>query len=73
MTPPAPGARRHPQPHAAAHVAQLCALGQRVREVAEQSGMTAPQLALKFVSIAPRSHVRSWGMKTVQQVEENLN
>ena len=36
---------RMPRPY----VAQLSALGQRVQELAEQSGMTAAQLALKFV------------------------
>jgi len=60
---------RMPRPY----VAQLCALGQRVREVAEQSGMTAPQLALKFVLDRPEIACAIVGMKTVQQVEENLN
>ncbi len=60
---------RMPRPY----VAQLAALGQRVRELAEKSGMTAPQLALKFV--LDRGDVASAivGMKTVRQVEENLN
>lgn len=55
------------------YVTQLAALGQRVRELAEKSGMTASQLALKFV--LDRGEIASAivGMKTVQQVEENLN
>ena len=36
---------RMPRPY----VAHMSALGQRVREQAEQSGMTASQLALKFI------------------------
>jgi aryl-alcohol dehydrogenase-like predicted oxidoreductase len=55
------------------YVAQLAALGQRVHEVAEQSGMTAAQLALKFVLDRPEIACAIVGMKTVQQVEENLN
>jgi len=60
---------RMPRPY----VTQLAALGQRVRELAEKSGMTATQLALKFV--LDRGEVASAivGMKTVRQVEENLN
>ena len=60
---------RMPRPY----VAQLCALGQRVRELAEQSGMTAAQLALKFVLDRTEIACAIVGMKTVQQVEENLN
>jgi len=60
---------RMPRPY----VAQLSALGQRVQELAEQSGMTAPQLALKFVLDRPEIGCAIVGMKTVQQVEENLN
>lgn len=60
---------RMPRPY----VTQLAALGQRVREVAEQSGMTAAQLALKFVLDRPEIACAIVGMKTVQQVEENLN
>jgi aryl-alcohol dehydrogenase-like predicted oxidoreductase len=60
---------RMPRPY----VAQLAALGQRVREVAEQSGMTSAQLALKFVLDRPEIACAIVGMKTVQQVEENLN
>lgn len=60
---------RMPRPY----VTQLAALGQRVGELAEKSGMTASQLALKFV--LDRAEVASAivGMKTVRQVEENLN
>jgi len=60
---------RMPRPY----VAQLSALGQRVHELAEQSGMTAAQLALKFVLDRPEIACAIVGMKTVQQVEENLN
>ena len=60
---------RMPRPY----VTQLAALGRRVRELAEESGMTAAQLALKFV--LDRAEIASAivGMKTVRQVEENLN
>jgi aryl-alcohol dehydrogenase-like predicted oxidoreductase len=60
---------RMPRPY----VAQLAALGRRVRELAEQSGMTAPQLALKFVLDRGDIATAIVGMKTVRQVEENLN
>ena len=62
---------RMPRPY----VTQLAALGQRVRELAEQSGggMTAAQLALKFVLDRAEISSAIVGMKTVQQVEENLN
>jgi len=60
---------RMPRPY----VAQLSALGQRVLELAEQSGMTAAQLALKFVLDRPEIACAIVGMKTVHQVEENLN
>jgi len=57
------------------YVAQLSALGRRVRELAEQSGgeMTAAQLALKFVLDRTDIACALVGMKTVAQVEENLN
>ena len=60
---------RMPRPY----VAQLAAMGQRVRALAEKSGLTAAQLALKFV--LDRGDIASAiaGMKTVRQVEENLN
>lgn len=60
---------RMPRPY----VAQLSALGQRVRELAEKSDMTAPQLALKFVLDRSDIACAIVGMKTVQQVEENLH
>ncbi|MEX2155545.1 MAG: aldo/keto reductase [Gemmatimonadales bacterium] len=60
---------RMPRPY----VAQLAALGQRVRELAGKSGVTAAQLALKFVLDRPEIACAIVGMKTVQQVEENLN
>ena len=52
---------------------QLSALGQRVRELAQQSGITAAQLALKFVLDRGEVACAIVGMKTVRQVEENLN
>jgi aryl-alcohol dehydrogenase-like predicted oxidoreductase len=55
------------------HVAQLAALGQRVRELAQQAGLTAAQLALKFVLDNEAVSVVIVGMKTVAQVEENLS
>ena len=60
---------RMPRPY----VTQLATLGQRVRELAEKSGMTAAQLALKFVLDRQDVACAIVGMKTVQQVEENLN
>lgn len=60
---------RMPRPY----VAQLAALGQRVRELAEKSGLSAAQLALKFVLDRPEIACAIPGMKTVQQVDENLN
>ena len=60
---------RMPRPY----VAQLAALGQRVRELAERSGVTAPQLALRFVLDRSEVACAIVGMKTEQQVTENLN
>jgi aryl-alcohol dehydrogenase-like predicted oxidoreductase len=60
---------RMPRPY----IAQLTTLGQRVRELADKSGLTAAQLALKFVLDNPAVSVVIVGMKTVQQVEENLS
>lgn len=57
----------------APYVAQLAALGQRVRELAERSGYTAAQLALRFVLDEPTIAAAVVGMKTVQQVEDNLS
>jgi len=59
---------RMPRPY----VAQLAALGQRVKELAAKSGMTPAQLALKFVLDNPAVSVVIVGMKTVQQVDDNL-
>ncbi|MFN2570543.1 MAG: aldo/keto reductase [Gemmatimonadales bacterium] len=60
---------RMPQPNEM----QLTALGQRVRELAEKSGRTAAQLALKFVLDRAEISCAIVGMKSVRQVEENLN
>jgi len=43
-----------------------------VRELAQQAGVTAAQLALKFVLDNEAVSVVIVGMKTVAQVEENL-
>ena len=60
---------RMPRPY----VAQLTALGQRVRELADRAGVTAAQLALRFVLDNETVSVVIVGMKTVAQVDENLN
>ncbi|MGH7607143.1 MAG: aldo/keto reductase [Gemmatimonadales bacterium] len=60
---------RMPRPY----VAQLAALGQRITELAQKSGMTAAQLALKFVLDRPDIACAIAGMKTVQHVDDNLN
>jgi aryl-alcohol dehydrogenase-like predicted oxidoreductase len=60
---------RMPRPY----VAQLAALGQRVKELADKSGVTAAQLALKFVLDRTDIACAIVGMKTVRQVEDNLN
>lgn len=60
---------RMPRPY----IAQITALGQRVRELAGKSGLTAAQLALRFVLDQAAVAVAIVGMKTVQQVDENLN
>jgi aryl-alcohol dehydrogenase-like predicted oxidoreductase len=60
---------RMPRPY----VAQLASLGHRVRELAEKSGVTAAQLALRFVLDRAEISCAIVGMKTVRQVEENLN
>ena len=44
-----------------------------MRELAQQSGITAAQLALKFVLDRGEVACAIVGMKTVRQVEENLN
>ena len=60
---------RMPRPY----IAQVTALGQRVKELADKSGLTAAQLALKFVLDQSDIAVAIVGMKTVQQVDDNLN
>jgi aryl-alcohol dehydrogenase-like predicted oxidoreductase len=55
-----------------AYVSQLVALGQRVQDLGRKSGATAAQLALKFVLDNPAVSTVIVGMKTVDQVEENL-
>lgn len=60
---------RMPRPY----VSQLAALGQRVKELAEKSGLSAAQLALKFVLDQTDVACAIVGMKTVQHVEDNLN
>ncbi|MGH7569596.1 MAG: aldo/keto reductase [Gemmatimonadales bacterium] len=60
---------RMPRPY----VSQLAALGQRVAELGAKSGLTAAQLALKFVLDNPLVSTVIVGMKTVAQVEDNLS
>ena len=60
---------RMPRPY----VTQLVALSERVRELAVAEGLTAAQLALKFVLDNDAVSVVIVGMKTVAQVEENLS
>jgi aryl-alcohol dehydrogenase-like predicted oxidoreductase len=57
----------------AGHVAQLAALGRRVAGLAEKTGCTAAQLALKFALDDPTVSTAIAGMKTVQQVDDNLS
>lgn len=57
----------------APYVAQLAALGQRVAELAGKAGCTAAQLALKFALDEPAVSTAVVGMKTVQQVDDNLS
>ena len=59
---------RMPRPY----IAQLTALGQRVQELAAKSGLTAAQLALKFVLDNQAVSTVIVGMKTVAHVEDNL-
>jgi len=54
------------------YVQQVAALGQRVRELAEKAGTSAARLALKFVLDNQAVSTVIVGMKTVQQVEENI-
>jgi aryl-alcohol dehydrogenase-like predicted oxidoreductase len=55
------------------YVAQLVTLGRRVQELARQAGLSAAQLALRFVLDNEAVSVVIVGMKTVAQVEENLS
>jgi aryl-alcohol dehydrogenase-like predicted oxidoreductase len=59
---------RMPRPY----VEQLVALAERVKELASQTGLTAAQLALKFVLDNEVVSVVIVGMKTIAQVDENL-
>ena len=59
---------RMPRPY----VKQMAALGLRVRQLAEKAGTSPAQLALRFVLEQPVVSVAIVGMKTVQQVDENL-
>ncbi|OLD43050.1 MAG: hypothetical protein AUI55_03870 [Gemmatimonadetes bacterium 13_1_40CM_2_70_7] len=59
---------RMPRPY----VKQMAGLGQRVRELAEKAGTSPTQLALRFVLDQQAVSVAIVGMKTVQQVDENL-
>jgi len=59
---------RMPRPY----VAKMAALGARVRDLARQSGISPAQLALRFVLDNPGVSVVIVGMKTVQQVDDNL-
>lgn len=54
------------------HITQMVALGQRVDTLAKKSGASAAQLALKFVLDNPAVSTAIVGMKTVDQVDENL-
>jgi len=60
---------RMPRPY----VAQLAALGTRVAELAGEAGVTAAQLALRFVLDNDAVSVVIVGMKTVAHVDENLS
>ncbi|HYL22385.1 MAG TPA: aldo/keto reductase [Gemmatimonadales bacterium] len=60
---------RMPRPY----VTQIAALGERVKELASQAGVTAAQLALRFVLDNEAVSIVIVGMKTVAQVEENLS
>lgn len=55
------------------YVAQVVALGERVKQLAVQSGVTPAQLALRFVLDNAAVSVVIVGMKTVAQVEDNLS
>ena len=54
------------------HVAQLVALGRRVRELSSRAGSTPAQLALRFVLDNPAVSTVIVGTKTVAQADENF-
>jgi aryl-alcohol dehydrogenase-like predicted oxidoreductase len=54
------------------YVGTMVELGAKVRELARASGLTASQLALKFVLDHPAVSTAIAGMKTTAHVEENL-
>jgi len=54
------------------YVKQMAALGLRVRQLAEKAATSPAQLALRFVLEQAAVSVAIVGMKTVQQVDENL-
>lgn len=56
-----------------AYVAQVVALGERMKELARQAGVTPAQLALRFVLDNQAVSVVIVGMKTVAQAEDNLS
>jgi aryl-alcohol dehydrogenase-like predicted oxidoreductase len=60
---------RMPRPY----VAQIAAMAEKVKELAAQAGVTAAQLALRFVLDNEAVSVVIVGMKTEAQVEENLS
>jgi aryl-alcohol dehydrogenase-like predicted oxidoreductase len=55
------------------YVAQLTALGHRVRELASRTGKSAAQLALKFVLDNPAVSTVIVGTKTVSQADDNFD
>jgi len=59
---------RMPRPY----VSTMVELGAKVQELARASGLTAPQLALKFVLDHPAVSTAIVGMKTSAHVDENL-
>ncbi len=52
---------------------QIAALGELVKELSGQAGVTPAQLALRFVRDNEAVSVVIVGMKTFAQVEENLS
>jgi aryl-alcohol dehydrogenase-like predicted oxidoreductase len=60
---------RMPRPY----VAQLLAVAEHVKQLAQEAGVTPAQLALRFVLDNAAVSVVIVGMKTVAQVEDNLS